>query len=118
MPHTRVFTLEGTSVSDGSTESLTESDDESWVIEKVQVFEESGTTLDASTATISIAGDSVTDQSVIVAALQGDFVDIPTMDLEWPSNRTFEFDYTNSSGSAATVNVLLWVTPLSDTGGT
>jgi len=111
VPHTRVFTLEGSSVSDGGTESLTDSDNESWTITEVQVTEESGTTLDGSTATISIAGDSVTDQSVVISTLQGSYSDLPPMELDWPSNTQFEFDWTNSSGGSATINVLLWVEP-------
>jgi len=111
MPHTRVFTLEGSSVTDGSTEQLTDSDDGSWMIKKVQVFEESGTTLDASTATISVAGDNITDQNVVIASLQESHSDLPTMDLEWPRNNQFEFDWTNDSGGSATINVLLWVQP-------
>jgi hypothetical protein len=113
MPTTRVFTIEGASVSDGDTESLTDADDESWTITEVQVFEEGGTTLDGSTATISIQGDSVTDQNIPIAALQGDYSDLPPMDLDWPSNTQFEFDWTNSSGSSATVNVVLYVQPAS-----
>lgn len=117
MPHTRLFTLEGSSTADGSTEQLTDADDESWVITEVQVFEEGGTTLDGSTATISIAGDSVTDQNVPIAALQEAYEDLPPMDLDWPQNTQFEFDWTNSSGSSATVNVVLYVQPMSGTGG-
>lgn len=111
----RVFTLEGGSVGDGASEQLTESDNESWMIEKIQVREESGTSLDGSAATISIAGTSVTEQNVIIDSLQAEYSEIPPMDLEWPEQKQFEFDWTNSSGSSATVNVMLWVKPLNET---
>jgi hypothetical protein len=117
MPTTRVFTIEGGSVSDGATEELSEADDEAWTIEEVQVVEESGSDLPASTATISIQGDSVTDQNVPIATLQESYSDLPPMDLEWPRNTRFEFSWTNSSGGSATVNVVLWVTPASGSGG-
>jgi len=113
MVDTEIFTIEGSSVSDGSTEQLTEADDESYVINKVQVIEESGTDLNGSTASISIAGDSITDQNVPISALQEPHEDLRTLDLEWPSNRQFEFDWTNSSGSSATINVVLYVTQTS-----
>jgi len=116
MPHTRLFTIEGASVSDNGTESLTESDDESWMITEVQVFEESGTTLDGSTGTISISGDSVTDQNIVLASLQEPYAELPPMDLEWPSNTQFELSYTNDSGGSTTLNVLLWVEPMSGSG--
>jgi len=118
MATTRVFTLEGSSVSNGSTETLTDSDDQSWVIDKVQVTEESGSNLGGATATISIAGDSVTDQVVDVEALRAEYDELPTLDLEWPSNRQFEFDLSNDSGSTVTINVSLWVEPASGNGGT
>lgn len=112
MPETRVFTIEGASVAAGGTETLTDSDNESWVIDTIQVREAAGTALNDSTATLSIAGDSFTDTNVIISALQETHSDLPELSVEWPSNRTFEFDWTNNSGAAATVNVLLWVSPM------
>jgi hypothetical protein len=111
MATTKVFTLEGSSVSNGSTETLTESDDQSWNIEKVQVTEESGGNLGGGTATISIAGDSTTDQVVAVETLRDSYGDLPTLDLDWPSNTQFEFDFSNNTGGSVTINVSLWVEP-------
>jgi len=112
--HTRVFTLEGSSITDGNTETLTESDDSSWVIEKVQVTEEGQAALNGATATVSVSGTSFTDQTVALGSLQAEYEDLPHMGIVWPSNSQFEFDYTNNSGSSATVNVVLWVKPASD----
>lgn len=112
MPHTRVFTIEGSSVSGGSTESLTDSDNDSWVIEKIQVRESSGTALTDSTATLSVSGDNFTDQNVVVDALQESHADLPPLNIDWPSNTQFEFDWTNNSGASATINVMLWVSPM------
>lgn len=110
--HTRVFTIEGSSVGNGATETLTESDNESWVINQIQVTEESATVLNDSPATISIAGTSYTDRNVIISSLQESHSDLPPLDIEWPSNRQFEFDWTNDSGGSATINVMLWVDPM------
>jgi len=107
-----VFNIEGGTVSDGSTEQLTESDNESWMIKKIQVIETSGTDLTASTATISIMGDSVTDQNINISSLQENYRDLPELDLEWPQQKDFEFDWTNSSGGDATIMVQLWVEPM------
>lgn len=113
MTHTRVFTLEGSSVAGGGTESLTDSDNESWVIKKVQVEEEGNNALSGSTATISIQGNQVTDQNVPVELLRDDFEALPELDLEWPSNTQFEFDWTNGTGATSfTINVSLWVEPM------
>ena len=116
MPHTRVFTIQGSSVSDGNTETLTDSDDQSWVIEKIQVQETGGNDISDATATISIAGDSVTDQNVQIPHLQNPIDQIPEWDLEWPSNTQFEFDWTNNDGGGRTIDVALWVSPMSDGG--
>ena len=70
MPHTRVFTLQGSSVNDGNSEQLTDSDDQSWIIRKIQVQETGGNDLNDATATISVAGDNVTDQVVQIPHLQ------------------------------------------------
>lgn len=117
MPKTRVFTLEGSPVAAGSTETLTQSDNENWVIERIQVFEEGNNTLSSSTATLSIAGDSFTDSSVLIAAHQEAYSDLPVPEVDWPSNKQFKFDWTNSEGASRTINVLLWVRPMSTNGG-
>lgn len=114
MPDDRLATVEGASLSDGSTETLTYEDNEAHVIEKVQVIEEGGTTLDASTATLSIKGDSFTDQNVVVSALQENYRDLYAVDVDLPANTEFEFAYTNNSGGSVTVNVILYF----DTGAT
>jgi len=110
---TRVFLESGSSVAAAGNESLTDADNESWVIERIQVTEESATTLDASTATVSVGGNNVTDSSVIVSTMQADYDRVPVWDVAWPANKTFEFSWTNNSGAAATINVNLWVRALS-----
>lgn len=112
MTHTRVFTLEGSSVASGGTETLTDSDDESWVIREIRVEEEGNNSMDGSTATISIAGDSVTDQNVPIELLRHPDAELQPWDLDWPSNRQFEFDWTNNSSGSLTVNVVLVVEPM------
>ena len=113
MPDTRVFTLEpGTVTSGGGTANVTESDNESWVIEKIQVEEQGDDTVAGVTATFQIAGDSFTDQEVDLGALQGDYMDLPNMDLDWPSNRQFQADLTNNQTGDVTPRILLWVTPM------
>lgn len=113
MPRTRVFTIDvGQVTSGGGTASNTESDNESWVIEKIQAVEQAGDDLGDVTATLQIAGDSFTDQVVDLGALQGDYENLPTMDVEWPSNRQFQADFTNNQGSNVTLNLLLWVRPM------
>lgn len=109
VPDTRVFTLEGSSTSDGNSEELTKTDNEDHTIEKVQVVEGSGTDLTGSTATLQVRGDSVTDQVVPISVLQYPYEDLPEMGLEWAQGQQFKFSWTNASGSSATVRVLLWV---------
>jgi len=104
----RLATIEGSSLADGATKTLTYEDNEPHVIEKVQVIEESGTTLDASTATLSIKGDSFTDQTVVVSALQENYRDLFEFGVDLPANTEFELALTNSNGSSITVNVVLF----------
>lgn len=108
MAEDRLATIEGGAIADGATAELTYQDDESHTIKRVQVFEEAGATLDASTATISVKGDSVTDQVVPVAALQESYSDLFSMDLSLPSNTEFSFSVTNDSGGSVTLNVVLY----------
>jgi hypothetical protein len=104
----RLATIEGTSTADGATESLTYQDNESHTIEKMQVIEEGGGTLGATTGTVTIGGDSITDQNVPLSAFQGDYVDLFTLDVSLPANTEFELSYTNASGGSVTVNVVLY----------
>jgi hypothetical protein len=113
----RLASIEGTGTADGATSELTFQDDESHTIEKVQVIEEGGTTLDQSTATISIKGDSVTDQAVPVSALQENYRDLFKMDLELPPNTEFAFSFTNDSGGSVTINVVLYFSDHMMSGG-
>jgi hypothetical protein len=108
VPDDRVATIEGSSVADGATASLTYEDNEAHTIEKIQVVEEAGTTLDASTATLSIKGDSFTDQNIVLSALQGDYTDLYPFDVELPANTEFELSFTNDNGSSVTINVVLY----------
>jgi len=114
MAEDRLATIEGGGTADGATSELTYQDDEPHTIERVQVFEEGGTELDQSTATITIKGDSVTDQVVPVNALQEAYSDLFTMDLDLPSNTEFAFSFTNSSGGSVTVNVVLYFSGFMD----
>lgn len=113
MPHTRVFLVDGggSSVSDAGTETQTESDNEDWVIKKIQVQETGGNDLTDATATISVGGDSVTDQNVQIPTLQESIDRVPEWNLDWPSNTQFEFDWTNNDGGSRTIDVMLWVEP-------
>lgn len=104
----RLATIEGSSLADGSTASLTYEDNEDHVIEKVQVIEEAGTTLDATTGTLSIKGDTFTDQVVPLAALQENYRDLFEFGVDLPSNTEFELSFTNENGSSVTVNVVLY----------
>jgi len=112
---TRVFTLEPSQIaSGGGTATLTESDDQSWVIEKIQVTEDGANDVGGATATISIAGDTVTDQNVDLGAHQDAYADLPPIHLVWPSNNQLEISITNNSGNSVNLSIMLWVRPASD----
>jgi hypothetical protein len=104
----RLATIEGTSIGNGSTGTLTYQDDESHMIEKVQLVEDSGTALNGATGTVSIGGDSVTDQVVPLEVLTDNYRDLFPMMLELPSNTEFELAVDNGSGSSVTLDVVLY----------
>lgn len=104
----RLATIEGTSISNGSTGTLTYQDDETHMIEKVQLVEDTSTALNGATGTISIGGDSVTDQVVPLEVLTDNYRDLFTVMLELPSNTEFELAVDNGSGSAITIDVVLY----------
>lgn len=109
MAITSVITVEGGSVSAGNSDTLKESDNDSWVVEKIQVVDESGNLGSVSDVTIKVSGNSVTDQVIPLAALQGDLPDIPTWNFVWQSNRDLELSYTNESGSSITLDFVVYV---------
>jgi hypothetical protein len=104
----RLATVEGSSVSDGSTGTLVYEDNEPHTVEAIQVIEESGTTLDATTGTLSIKGDTFTDQVVPLAALQENYRDLFKFNVELPSNTELELSFTNANGGSVTVNLVLY----------
>jgi len=109
MAITSVITVEGSSVSAGNSDTLKESDNDSWVVETIQVVDESGNLGAVSDVTIKVSGNSVTDQVVPLDSLVGDIPDIPTWNFVWQSNRDLEFSYTNESGSSITLDFVLFV---------
>jgi hypothetical protein len=112
---TRVFLQEPSQISSGGgTATITDSDDKSWVIEKLQLTENAQNDLSGATGTISIGGNSVTDQSADLATFQEGYSDLPDLGLVWPSNNQFQLDVTNDSGSNINIEVTLWVRPATD----
>jgi hypothetical protein len=109
MAFTRLFTVEGSSVSNGATDELIESDNKDWIVEKIQVVDESGNLGAVSDVTIRVGGNSITDQVVPLDVLVGDYVDLPEWNFTWPSNKQLEFSYTNESGSGITLDFIVYV---------
>lgn len=109
MALTRVFTVEGSQVSNGSSDELTESDNDSWVIERVQVRDEDGNLGSVSDVTISVGGNSVTDQVLPLDTLAAEYDQLPPMNLNWPQNTQLKFAYTNESGGNVTLDFVVWV---------
>lgn len=106
---TRVFTVEGSSVSNGNSDELQQSDNKDWVIERVRVVDESGNLGNVSDATIKVGGNSLTDQVIPLADLQNDLSDVPVWNAYWPANKTLEFSYTNESGASITLDFVVYV---------
>jgi hypothetical protein len=104
----RLATIEGTSISNNSTGTLTFQDDEAHMIEKVELVEDSGTSLAGATGTISIGGDSITDQVVPLAVLTENYRDLFPFMVELPANTEFELAVDNGSGSSVTLDVVLY----------
>lgn len=109
MAFTRVFTVEGSSVADGSSDELTESDNDDWVIEKMKVIDEEGNLGDTSNVTIQISGNSVTDQVVPLSELDQTHGDLPVFNVYWPSNNDLRFSYTNEAGASVTLKFVVYV---------
>jgi hypothetical protein len=104
----RLATIEGTSIGNGSTGTLTYQDDESHMVEKVQLVEDTSTALNGATGTVSIGGDSVTDQVVPLEVLTDNYRDLFPMMFELPANTEFELAVDNGSGSSVTLDVVLY----------
>lgn len=109
MVFTRLFTVEGSSVSNGSSDELTTSDNDSWVIEKIQVVDESGNLGDVSDVTIRISGNSLTDQNLPLSVLDSNYDELPMWNAVWQQNKELEFSYTNESGASITLDFVVYV---------
>jgi hypothetical protein len=115
MVSTRVFNVEGSSVGNGSSDELIESDNDSWVVEKIQVVEESSNLGSTSDVTISVSGNSVTDQSIPLSVLNSDYMDLPEWNFIWQANKQLEFAYTNESGGSITLDFVVYVREATET---
>jgi len=109
MTTTRAFTIEGSSVSDGSSDEIADSDNESYVVERIKVIDEEGNLGTDSDVTIQIGGNSVTDQSIPLDELAKDYNDLPALNAVWPSNKQLRFSYTNDSGGSVTLKFVVYV---------
>lgn len=105
----RVFTVEGSSVSDGNSDELTDSDNSDWVIEQIAVVDEQNNLGDTSDVTIKVAGNSLTDQVIPLTELTEPVDGLPVWNAYWPANNQLEFSYTNESGSAITLDFIVYV---------
>jgi len=99
------------------TETLTDSDNDDWMINQILVEHNTTNAFTNSTATIKVGGDTVTDPVVDIATLEEEWSQVAPWDLEWPSNRDFEFSWTNEEDTGETVDVQLWVEEMSGGGG-
>jgi hypothetical protein len=104
----RLATIEGTAITNGGTATLTYQDDTAHTIEKIELVEDAGTALNGATGTVSIGGDSVTDQVVPLEVLTENYQDLFPMMLELPQNTEFELAVDNGSGSSITIDVVLY----------
>jgi hypothetical protein len=109
MTETRLFTVETSSVADGSSNEVTEADNDSFVIEKVKVLDEEGNVGDTTNLTIQIGGNSITDQSIPVSELQQTHGDLPVLHVNWPANNQLRFSYTNEAGGSITLKFVVYV---------
>lgn len=114
MTTTRVFTVEGSSVSNGNSDELTESDNEDFIIERVRVIDEEGNLGDDSDVTIQIGGNAITDQVIPLDDLEKDITDVPALNVNWPSNKQLRFSYTNDSGDSITLKFVVYVREATD----
>lgn len=109
MPFTRVFTVEGSSVADGNSDELTESDNDDWIIEKIKVIDEEGNLGNVTDATVQISGNSLTDQVIPLAELTQSHDSLPVWNAYWPANKQLRFSYTNEAGNSITLDVVVYV---------
>jgi len=109
MAFTRVFTVEGSSVADGNSDELTESDNDDWIIEKIKVIDEEGNLGDVTDVTIQIAGNSLTDQVIPLNELEQSGDDLPVWNAYWPANKQLRFSYTNEAGNSITLDFVVYV---------
>jgi len=114
MTTTRVFTIEANSVGAGNSNEVSDSDNEDYVVEKVRVIDEEGNLGLDSDVTIQIGGNAVTDQVIPLADLDKDLADVPTMNINWPSNKQLRFSYTNDAGASITLKFVVYVREASD----
>jgi hypothetical protein len=109
MALTRVFTVEGSSVSNGNQDELTAQDNDPWVIEKILVRDEEGNLGSTSDVTIQVGGNSITDQAVPLDVMATDIDSAPTWMAYWPANKTLRFSYTNEAGDSITLDFVVFV---------
>jgi len=114
MTTTRVFTIEANSVGAGNSNEVSDSDNEDFVVEKVRVIDEDDNLGLDSDVTIQIGGNAVTDQVIPLADLDKDLADVPTMNINWPSNKQLRFSYTNDAGASITLKFVVYVREASD----
>jgi hypothetical protein len=116
MAFTRLFTVEAASVANGNVNEVTESDNDSHIVEKIKVIDEQGNLGDETDITIQIAGNSITDQVVPATELTQTHSDLPVLNAYWPSNKQLRFSYTNESGSSITLKFVVYVRSGEDVG--
>jgi hypothetical protein len=109
MAFTRVFTVAASQQSDGSSDEVTDADNEDHVIEKIKVIDEENNLGDSSDVTIQIAGNSITDQVVPLSELTQDHDSLPVLNVYWPANKQLRFSYANESGSTVTLKFVVYV---------
>jgi hypothetical protein len=109
MAFTRLFTVSTSSVSDGSVNEVTESDNDTHVVEKIKVIDEENNLGDSTDITIQIAGNSITDQVIPASELTQTHGDLPVINAYWPSNKQLRFSYTNESGGSVTLKFVVYV---------
>jgi len=109
MAFTRVFTVQASSVANGGTNEVTESDNDDHVVEKIKVLDEEGNLGTDSDVTLQIAGNSITDQVIPLDELTQTHGDLPVINAYWPANKQLRFSYTNDSGGSITLKFVVYV---------
>jgi hypothetical protein len=109
MTVTRLFTVEAGTVSSGASNEVSETDNESYIIEKVKVLDQNSNISADTDVTIQIGGNSITDQVIPVTELNQDHGDLPVLNLNWPENKQLQFSYTNDETDDITLKFVVYV---------